>query len=133
MNGCTRLTELAEADFSRQVLQSEHPVLVAFCPGTSAADLKFLELLAKWVPRAQGTVRMFRARPADSASLARQLSLPSSRGLALFSRGTICYQYVGEGSRSDFDEVLDRAVSLTARSTKGGPPAGDHAPGADRS
>lgn len=55
---------------------------------------------------------IFRFNAEGSSKLPSDLSLPPAPSLVLFSRGAICYQFIGEVSRGELDEMLARARVL---------------------
>ena len=113
------IPEVCEASFSERVLQSEMPALVAVCGEGGTASRRLLSLLEGWAPQAQGRLRVFRLNVERSSGLAERSGVPLAPGLALFSRGAICYQFIGEASRRELDELLVRASTLgVARETE---------------
>lgn len=100
--------EVGEASFNQQVLGSELPVLAVVWANGSGSEQGFLKLLEEWVPQARGRLRIFRLSAERSSGPAERFAIPLAPGLALFSRGAMCYQFIGEASRRDLDEVLER-------------------------
>jgi len=113
------IPEVNEASFSEQVLQSEQPALVAVCGRGGTASQTLLKLLEGWAPQARGRLRVFRLGADGSCGLAERFGVPSGPSLVLFSRGVVCYQFTGEVSRGELDELLARASLLgVARETE---------------
>ena len=106
------IPEVCEASFSERVLQSEMPALVAVCADGTGASRNLLNLLLEWTPQTQGRLTIFRFNAEGSSKLPGDLSLPPAPSLVLFSQGAICYQFVGEVSRGELDEMLARARVL---------------------
>ena len=106
------IAEVTESSFGQQVLQSELPALVAVCSEGSTASQTLLRLLEAWMPQAQGRLRVFRLSPDGLSGLAERLGVPSAPSLLLFSRGTVCYQYTGQVSRPELNDLLARASLL---------------------
>lgn len=94
------------------VLQSELPVLVVVTAKGGGTDLISQKTLERWVPQAGERLRILRLNAESSPELAERLRIPLASGLALFSRGGMCYQFIGEPSRRELDELLVRASSL---------------------
>jgi len=112
MTNSSIINEVTERTFSQRVLQSKLPVLVIICVNGSEADQGFLKLLAEWAPQARGRLRICRLSAEGSSWLAEPFGIPLAPGLALFSRGTMCYEFIGEASRRELDELLARAITL---------------------
>src|ERR1035437_169757 len=104
--------EVSEASFSQQVLGSELPVLVVVWASGGGSAQGFLKLLEEWAPQARGRLRIFRLNAERSSGLAERFGIPLAPGLGLFSRGGMCYQFIGQASRRERDELLVRARTL---------------------
>jgi thioredoxin 1 len=116
------IPEVSEASFSEWVLQSELPALVAVCGKGGTASQTLLKLLEGWATQAQGRLRVFRLSAEDSSGLAERFGVPSAPSLVLFNQGVVCYQFTGEVSRRELDDLLTRASSLgVARDPKSPP------------
>jgi thioredoxin 1 len=107
------IPEVSEASFSERVLQSELPALVAVCGTGGTANQTVLKLLERWAPQAQGRLRVFQLSAEGSSGLAERFGVLSAPSLVLFSRGVVCYQFTGEVSRGELDELLARASLLS--------------------
>jgi thioredoxin 1 len=103
---------VSEASFNQQVLGSDLPVLVVVWANGSASEQGFLKLLEEWAPQALGRLRIFGLNAECSSGLAARFGISLAPGLALFSRGAMCYQFIGETSRRELDELLVRASAL---------------------
>jgi thioredoxin 1 len=103
------IPEVNEASFSQRVLQSEVPALVAVCGKGGTASQTLLKLLMEWAPQTQGRLSVFRLSVEGSPGLTERLGVPAAPSLVLFSQGAACYQFVGEVSRRELDELLARA------------------------
>ena len=104
--------ELTERCFSRRVLRSKLPVLVVVWFNGTGAEQGFLRLLEEWAPQARGWLRILRLDAERWSGLAERVGIPLAPGLALFSQGAMCYQFVGQASRRELDEVLARVRAL---------------------
>jgi thioredoxin-like negative regulator of GroEL len=118
------ISELTERTFGQRVLQSELPVLVAVCLNGSGASQRLLKLLEEWGPQTHGRLNIFRWSADGLSELTKRFGVPLAPGLMLFSRGALCYQFIGEVSRRELDELLARVgtqgVSVENPSTSEG-------------
>ena len=108
------IPEVSEASFSQRVLQSALPALVAVYSKGGTASQTLLKLLEGWAPQARGRLRVFRLSGDGSSGVAERFGVPSVPSLVLFSQGVVCYQFTGEVSREELDEMLARASLLGA-------------------
>jgi thioredoxin 1 len=106
------IAEITAESFALQVLHSDLPVLVAVSGEGGAASQALLRLLKEWAPQARGRLRVFRLSGDGSSGVAERFGVPSAPSLALFSQGVVCYQFAGEVSRGELDEMLARAILL---------------------
>jgi len=109
MSCTSTIIEIADRSFADRVVQSKMPVLLAFCADGCSASQKLLALLANAAPRCGGFVTIARAKLAGSSGLAARFGVVSAPSLLLLRGGTVCYQFVGELSRGELDELLTRA------------------------
>jgi thioredoxin 1 len=109
MNAQNSIIEITDRSFTECVVQSQAPVLLAFCADDCAASRKLLALLANATPRC-GSITIAKASPDESPGLAARFGVVSAPAVLLFSGGTVCYQFVGELSRRELDELLVRAT-----------------------
>jgi len=113
-SGAADAGESAEQLLIRQALESELPLLVVVWTDGTGIGQGFLRLLEEWAPQADGRLQIFRLDAARSPKLAKLLGIPLAPGLALFSQGVMRYQFIGNMSRRELDEVLERASILGA-------------------
>ncbi len=109
MTSPNTIVEIADRSFAERVVQSEMPVLLAFCADGCSTSQKLLALLANAAPRCGGFLTIARASLAESPGLAARFGVVSAPSLLLLRGGTVCYQFVGELSRGELDELLTRA------------------------
>ena len=112
------IANITAESFVRCVLDSALPVLVAVCANGSPASQKLLALLEARSLETSGWVNFVQVNAAGSPELARHCGLPSAPGLALFHRGTVCYQFSGELSGWELENLLARAEILARTSTE---------------
>jgi thioredoxin 1 len=114
MKNCSCIEEVDERSFSQRVLQSEMPALVAVCGEGETASRTLLSLLEGWAPQADGRLRVLRLGADGCSGLAERFGVPPGPSLVLFSGGVVCYQFTGEVTRGELDELLARANLLGA-------------------
>jgi thioredoxin 1 len=103
------MIEITDHSFAERIVQSKTPVLLAFCADGCAASQKLLSLLANATPRC-GSITIAKASPDESPGLAARFGIVSAPAVLLFSGGMVCYQFVGELSHRELDELLARAA-----------------------
>lgn len=106
------IAEITAESFALHVLHSDLPVLVAVSGEGGAGSQALLRLLEEWAPQAQDRLRVFRVSADGSCGLAERFGVPSAPSLVLFNQGVVCYQFTGEVSRGELDEMLARARLL---------------------
>jgi len=90
--------------FGQQALQSGLPVLVVVW--RDGMDQRLFEMLEDWAPQVRSRLRVFGLDAGCSPGLAERFGLPSAPGLALFKGGALCYQFLGNASQQELNEVL---------------------------
>jgi thioredoxin 1 len=103
------MIEITDHSFTERVIRSKVPVLLAICADGCSASQKLLALLAGAVLRCDGFVAIAKANTDESSGLVARFGVVSAPAILLFSGGTVCYQFVGELSRRELDELLARA------------------------
>jgi thioredoxin 1 len=109
MTSPNNIIEFADHSFAERVVQSKLPVLLAFCADGCDTSQKLLALLANAAPRCEGFVKIAKVSLAESSGLAARFGVVSAPSLLLLRGGTVCYQFVGELSRRELDELLTGA------------------------
>jgi thioredoxin 1 len=109
MTSQNSIIEINDHSFVERVVQSEVPVLLAFCADSCPASQKLLALLANALPRCRGFVTIAKASPDESPGLAARFGVVPGPSLLLLRGGMVCYQFIGELSRRDLDDMLARA------------------------
>jgi thioredoxin 1 len=104
------IIKLTDSSFDEQVVKSKLPVLLAFCADGCSASQRLLTLLADSAPSCRGSITIAKASPDESPGLMVRFGIVSAPAVLLFSGGTVCYQFVGELSRRELDELLARAA-----------------------
>lgn len=105
------IIKLTDRSFDEQVMKSKLPVLLAFCADGCSASQRLLILLADSAPRCRGSITIAKASPDESPELMVRFGIVSAPAVLLFSGGTVCYQFVGELSRRELDDLLTRACA----------------------
>jgi thioredoxin-like negative regulator of GroEL len=108
------IPKVAADSFDGLVLHSELPVLVLFCADDEAAGQCLLRWPGKWALRASSRLSIVQVPHRDAVSLAARCGIPAVPSLALFHRGSVCYQFCGVFSPREMEEVLARARALGA-------------------
>ncbi len=103
------IIEITDRLFAERVVQSKVPVLLAFCAEGCSASQKLLALLTDSAPRCRGFTTIAIASPDESSGLAARFGIVSVPAVLLFSGGMVCYQFMGELSRRELDDLLARA------------------------
>ncbi len=116
--------EVNEGSFGQQVLQSELPVLLVI--GANGAEADQEALLKEWIPQAGGRLKICRIAAERLTGVAALSNMPPGPGLALFSQGALCYQFVGRASPRDLDEALARANALVPNQDLKNPASSQH-------
>jgi thioredoxin-like negative regulator of GroEL len=103
------IIEITDRSFVERAVQSKVPVLLAFCADGCPASQKLLALLANAVPRCRGFATIAKASPDESPGLAACFGVVPGPSVLLLRGGTVCYEFIGELSRRDLDDLLARA------------------------
>ena len=116
MNSIPSIPEITGSSFDRHVLCSELPVLVLFCAAGEAAGRHLLSWLSEWTPQTSSLLNIVQVSCAEARTLAARWGIPSVPSLAVFYAGSVRYQFCGQFSRRELDEVLTRAALLSLSS-----------------
>lgn len=103
MNPRPFITQISAAVFKPAVLDSTLPVLVAVCATGCPTSPRLLALLAAWAPQVASRLRVVQIRAEE---LERHEGFAAAPGLLLFHRGAVSYQFFGELSRAELDDLL---------------------------
>lgn len=106
MNSPLQIPEVNAVSFERDVLRCASPVLVAVFADGHSTSQRLLTLLETWTTEVRGRVNVVRVNAAETPTMVQPCGLPSAPGLALFHRGVVCYQFTGEVSRRELDDLL---------------------------
>lgn len=104
------IIKLTDSSFDERVVKSKLPVLLAFCADGCAASQRLLALLADSAPRCHDFTTIAIASPDKSPGLTVRFGIVSVPAVLLFSGGMVCYQFMGELSRRELDDLLARAA-----------------------
>jgi len=122
MNASFPITEITAEWFEHQVVCAKRPVLLVVADSDSRACETLLKLLAAWTPEVGERLDVVRVNAASSPGFTRSPGVLLAPGLVLLHRGAVCYQFIGEVSRHELDEVLSHATVLIHARTAAGPP-----------
>ena len=104
------IVEITARSFAEIVMRSKVPVLLAFCDDGCSASERLLAQLANAAARCCGFVTIAKTNPTESPELVERFGIVSAPAILLFSGGVVCYQFMGELSRRELDELLARAA-----------------------
>lgn len=102
------MVEINDDSFVEKVMQSNVPVLLAFCADDCVASQR-LETLLTNAARGHHLATIAKASLTESRELVARLGIVSVPAVLLFNGGIVCYQFIGELSRRELDELLLRA------------------------
>jgi thioredoxin-like negative regulator of GroEL len=109
------ILEINDDSFVERVVRSKMPVLLAFCANDRADSQRLLALLSNALPHCCDFVTIAKASPDESPELAARFGVVPGPSLLLLCDGKVCYQFIGEPSRRDLDDVLARARGPATR------------------
>lgn len=101
---------ITDASFAECIECSPTPVLLAFCVTNCSACDRLLALLESAASRTGSLMMIAKADLDESPELAARLGIVSAPAVLLLNRGTVGYQFVGDLSRQELDELLAHAV-----------------------
>ena len=107
------IAEITAESFEQQILRSECPVLVAVCAQGSHTSQRLLTLLETWMPEPCGWIKVVWVNATKSPEIRQRCGVLSTPGVALFSQGEVWYQFTGEPSRRELDDLLAQTALLT--------------------
>lgn len=105
------VVEISDASFAERVGHSPTPVLLAFCVADCAVCHRLLALLAAAAPRCGGRVTIAKADLDECPELVARFGILSVPAVLLFNGGLVGYQFIGDLSRRELDELLAHAVT----------------------
>jgi thioredoxin 1 len=105
------IIEITDGSFDEQVVKSKLPVLLAFCAEGCPASRKLLAMLAEAAPCCPGFLTIVQTSPDESPGLAVRFGIVSAPAVLLFRGGVVCYQFMGELTRRELDELLVRVYT----------------------
>jgi thioredoxin 1 len=112
MNLIPSIPQVTSSSFDGHVLRSELPVLVIFCADGDRTSRHLFNWLNEWTPAARNLLNIVQVPQLEARSLAARWGMPSVPSLALFHAGSVCYQFCGQFSRRELDDVLTQAIFM---------------------
>lgn len=106
MNPQLHIPELTADAFERHLATSTRPVLVAVCADGHPAGQRLLTLLEPWAIEVSEWINVVRVDAVGNPGILHRCGLPSAPGLVLFHHGTSCFQFSGEVSRRELEDVV---------------------------
>jgi thioredoxin 1 len=107
----SRVVEINDTSFAERIGHAPTPVLLAFCVADCAACHRLLTLLAAAAPRGGGRVTIAKADLDECPELAARFGIVSVPAVLLFNGGMVGYQFIGELSQRELDELVARAAT----------------------
>jgi thioredoxin-like negative regulator of GroEL len=104
------LIEVTDLSFEERIIQSKTPVLLAFCADDCSASQKLLAMLTSAATRSHGSATFAKASLAKAPGLAARLGVALAPTLLLLRNGAVSFQFVGELSPRELDELLASAA-----------------------
>ena len=105
------VTAVNDADFEKEVLQSETPVLVDFWAEWCGPCKMIAPLLDELADEYQGKVKIGKVNIDEQQSLATQYGIRAIPTLLLINKGHVAEQMVGAKSKRDLKASLDRVAA----------------------
>jgi thioredoxin 1 len=112
MSARCSILEASEHWFEENVLQVKRAVLAVFWQEDCAACKRLLSLLRRTAPFTPAFPTIALLNRNECSALAARLGIISVPALLFFHEGISSYQFVGEISRRELDELLARAALL---------------------
>ena len=103
------ISDVTDASFEREVMQSELPVLVDFWGDHCAACRQISPILHELAEERLGSLKVVKVHAAENAATSAQFGVRAMPTVFVFVGGTVCGQLVGARSKSDFAELIDQA------------------------
>lgn len=104
------IVEIADGPLAEWIVRSHTPVLLAFGADGCPASQKLMAMLANAVMRYGGRVTFAKASPAKLPKLAARLGIASTPSVLLLRGGAVSFQFVGELSPRELDDLLAGAI-----------------------
>ena len=112
MNTCGWVLELSEESFAQHVANSEKPVVLVFWQDGCARCNRVLKLLRDSASRVNGKLLVALISKNQSSTLAARFGITSVPTLLCWHRGSVCYEFVGELSRSELEDITEKLSLL---------------------
>jgi thioredoxin 1 len=104
------LHDVTDESFSREVLESELPVLVDFWGDHCPACRQIAPVLGELAGEYDGRLRVLKLHAAENPSTSTRYGVRAMPTVLLFSRGQVVGQLVGARPRKAFVEAIDRVL-----------------------
>ncbi len=104
------ITELTEANFDAEVLQSEQPVLVDFWAPWCGPCLRIAPLIEELAGENAAKAKVGKVNIDDNQKLAAQFNVASIPTLLVFKGGQVVQAFVGLQDKGKLQAALDNAA-----------------------
>ena len=104
------IVTLNSENFSKEVLESDTPVLVDFWASWCAPCLMIAPILDQLAEEYDGRVKIGKVNIDDETDLASKYRIMSIPTLFLFKDGEVVDELVGVRPKAEFESMLDRAL-----------------------
>ncbi|RMD83402.1 MAG: thioredoxin [Candidatus Dadabacteria bacterium] len=104
------ITEITDADFEREVLKSDIPVLVDFWAPWCGPCRAIAPVLEELASEYAGRAKIVKVNVDENTKMAAQYGIRSIPNLLLFKNGQVTEQIVGAVPKTRLAEALDAAV-----------------------
>lgn len=110
MNDATSIIEITDHSFAYWNPLSQAPALLAFCETDCPASQTLLVMLTNAAKRCRGPAIFAITSLSKAPGLAARFGVASAPTLLLLRDGVVCFQFAGELSPHELDDLLANAV-----------------------
>ncbi len=106
------VTEITDANFEQEVLQSDQPVLVDFWAPWCGPCRQIAPMIDELSTSNAGNVKVVKVNIDDSPSAPSQYGVTSIPTLMLFKAGTVVERFVGVQPKQRLQDALDSHIEV---------------------
>ena len=104
-------TDVSDAEFEREVLKSDKPVLVDFWAPWCGPCRMVAPIVEELADEYQGQVKFFKLNTDDNVEIAAKYGIRSIPTLLMFKGGETVDQIIGFRPKGDLKRVIDKALA----------------------